>query len=313
MKPFIAEFVICPSCLPEEIGLVLHADERAEDEVIHGRFRCPSCGEDYPILEGTADLDLPSSRRMKEQPRGYETPRMLSSYLWSHYADVFADPDATDAYSEWSSLIRPSPWPALDTGCAVGRFTFELSRLCHPVIGIDKSRSFVHAARQLLTNGKIDFELPMEGRIHRTLSFDLPAWWDPGRVEFIVADAQALPFRSGTFGTLASLNLADKLRKPLRHLTEINRVARSTTAQFLFSDPFSWSEEAADPADWLGGLTEGEFAGRGLDNVESILKGNRAFIRPPWLLEGHGIIQWKIRNHCNHFELIRSRWVKASR
>ncbi len=312
MKPFIAEYVICPSCLPDETGLALSVEESVGDEVIRGRFHCPACGADYPIREGTAELGVPSE--IGENPPGrYESPELLSSYLWSHYADVFGDPDAGTAYSEWSSLIGPSPGPALDAGCAVGRFTFELGRTGRPVIGIDNSKRFIRAARDLLTAGRMDFEVVLEGRLHTSRSFEVPNAWNRDGVEFIVADAQALPFRSGTFSTLASLNLVDKLPKPLAHLIEINRVSRRTSAQLLFSDPFSWSDEAAVPADWLGGLPEGEFAGRGLDNVESILQGIRGGLRWPWTIDGHGSVWWKIRNHSNHFELIRSCWVKASR
>jgi hypothetical protein len=46
---------------------------------------------------------------------------------------------------------------------------------------------------------------------------------------------------------LFSLNMVDKLPKPLVHLAEINRLAQISGAQFLFSDPFSWSKEVARP------------------------------------------------------------------
>jgi hypothetical protein len=52
-------------------------------------------------------------------------------------------------------------------------------------------------------------------------------------------------------GVLFSLNMVDKLPKPLVHLAEINRLAQISGAQFLFSDPFSWSKEVARGRDLL--------------------------------------------------------------
>ena len=60
---------------------------------------------------------------------------MVSSYLWSHYADLLGDEEATGAYSEWAALLAPEGGMGLDAGCAVGRFTFELSRKCDLVVG----------------------------------------------------------------------------------------------------------------------------------------------------------------------------------
>ena len=132
-------------------------------------------------------------------------------------------------------------------------------------------------------------------------------------MEFLVADAQKLPFKSGSFSSLASLNLVDKLPNPLYHLREMNRVAVANEAQFLFSDPFSWSEEVTEPGHWLGGTQEGPYSGNGLENVSEILRGRKNGLQPRWSIEKLGHIWWKIRTHQNHFELIRSCYVKAAR
>jgi len=128
-----------------------------------------------------------------------------------------------------------------------------------------------------------------------------------------VADAQALPFRSHCFSCVASLNLVDKLPKPLLHLNEMSRAAMRTGAQLLFSDPFSWSVAYAKEEDWLGGRDSGAYAGEGLDNVQAILEGQAREIDPPWTAENRGEVWWKIRNHRHHFELIRSCFIKAVR
>jgi hypothetical protein len=105
----------------------------------------------------------------------------------------------------------------------------------------------------------------------------------------------------------------DKIPFPIKHLTEMNRVARQHGAQFVFSDPFSWSQDVAEEKNWLGGRNNGTFSGRGMDNVIALLKGQEGILRPPWEIEDQGHIWWKIRTHRNHFELIRSCFVKAHR
>jgi len=312
MKHSLVEMLVCPRCLPEEIGLCLTTVEADDEEVIRGSLACPSCREIFPITEGTAVI-LPAGEPDDPSRTGYESSRALSAYLWSHYADIFGDAEACAAYRKWASLIPPTEGVFLDSGCAVGRFSFEMSQKSHFVIGIDNSKSFIHTARKLLKNRRIDFGLVLEGELRENRRFELPGAWNTNRVEFLVADAQALPFRSETFSCLSSLNLVDKVPRPLVHLLEIGRVARSSGSRLLFTDPFSWSTEAAAREHWLGGLPGGVFSGRGIDNVKSILKGERGGLRPPWTIEGQGSVWWKIRNHCNHFELIRSWYVTAVR
>ena len=56
----------------------------------------------------------------------------------------------------WSTLIfdlidenKESALRGLDVGCAVGRSSFELSRLCAEVIAVDYSQTFIEAAEQI--------------------------------------------------------------------------------------------------------------------------------------------------------------------
>jgi hypothetical protein len=180
-------------------------------------------------------------------------------------------------------------------------------------VGIDSSRSFIHKARELMKNRKLEVRLAEEGMLEKEQTIFLPQTWEGDKVEFIVGDVQSLPFRSRCFSNLASLNIVDKVPYPLVHLKEMNRVAKRQEAQFLFSDPFSWSSEVAREEDWLGGTSGGPYPGRGLDNVISLLTGQKGELRPPWKIEKRGHMWWKIRNHHNLFELIRSCYIKAHR
>ena len=309
MKSLLIDLFICPACLPRENELTCHIDEKIGEDIISGSLLCSVCGAGYPIRDGIASL-LPGSQQISSK---YESPPLLPPYLWSHYGDLLADDEAGTAYEEWSNLLEFNPGFSLDAGCAVGRFTFELGQKSDFAVGIDNSRSFIRKARELMINRQTKVSIPEEGLLLRHETINLPETWRSDTVEFIVGDAQALPFRAGFFTTLASLNLVDKVPLPLVHLKEMSRVAKESQAGFLLSDPFSWSSDLADEADWLGGTTGGSFPGRGIDNILSILRGETGDLSPPWMIEKQGSVWWKIRNHRNHFELIRSCYIKAGR
>jgi len=323
MKKWLLNVLTCPACLPNENGLDSRIIKEDEQDILKGALSCPRCGKAYRIEEGIAFLD--PARRESEFPSNgsgvpparagskYETASVVSSYLWSHYGDILGDPEASSAYREWADLMAPCDGMVLDAGCAVGRFTFEMSLKSDRVVGVDNSVSFVRCARKLMADRLMRIELKEEGFLTREETLYLPERWDSRNVEFIVADAQALPFPSGAFSGLASLNLIDKVPLPVRHLKEIYRLAAKEKAQFLLSDPFSWSEEVADEKDWLGGTRKGPFAGRGMENIMKLLRHGTQEWSPPWRVEAHGPIWWKIRTHANHFELIRSGYVKAVR
>jgi len=305
--------LICPVCLPEENRLHCTVDEAHGEDIDKGSLTCRHCGRVYPIQEGIARLDPGSSTKGQTAGSKYETVPVLSSYMWSHYGDILGEPDASGAYGEWADLMHHRSGLAIDAGAAVGRFTFEMSRKCDFVVGVDTSLSFIRAARAFMMNGRIQIALPEEGTLVREETVELPEAWDSDRVEFIVGDALALPFRSEAFSSLASLNLIDKVPFPITHFREMNRIAKKTDTQFLFSDPFSWSKEVAAEEDWLGGTRSGPYAGRGLENVMALLTGKKDALSTKWRIETHGHIWWKIRAHANYFELIRSCFVKAVR
>jgi len=325
MKRKVLEYLICPACLPEEKPLGLRSCQSSGQEIIEGILECGGCGQTYPIKKGVgclaarkdvgcpvSDIGNPASD-IQPSTSAYESPDLLSAYLWSHYADLFEDPDTTEAYSEWAGQVSPAAGTALDAGCATGRFSFEMSRKCDFVIGVDLSESFISTARRILEERKLNFLVKEEGRIHSERTFVLPAQWDSKKVEFLVADINALPFRSGSFSCVVSLNLIDKTACPFEHLGEASRTARPTDAQLLISDPFSWSEAICAPDKWLGGTPGGRFAGDGIDNIVRLLSGEGGLASPAWKIARRGAVWWKIRNHRNHFELIRSLFVKAER
>jgi SAM-dependent methyltransferase/uncharacterized protein YbaR (Trm112 family) len=313
MKELLVDLLICPSCLPLEAAVKCRISEKDGEDILTGSLYCPKCNNNYPIQDGVAVILPVSSEADPRFPSKYESPLTLSAYLWAHYADILKDMDAAAAYNEWSALLRDDSGISLDAGCSVGRFTFEMSRKSAFAVGIDNSRAFIRTARQIMINRQMEFSIPEEGLLREQRIIKLPETFDSTKVEFVVGDAQRLPFRVNSFSSVSSLNLLDKIPSPLAHLKEMNRVAGDSNSQFLISDPFSWSSDVAKQEAWLGGVSEGAYAGKGVDNIRSLLTtGGEGFL-PKWKVEKQDHVWWKIRNHQNHFELIRSWFILAQR
>lgn len=313
MKKWLKEKLLCPECIPEEMPLNLDIEKEQNEDAIEGRLVCSSCGRSYPIHNGVAVILPQKSLSVLSEETGYNSKAMLSAYLWSHFCDLFNDPDATDAYRVWSSCFRDRNGYALDIGCAVGRLSFELSRTYSHVIGIDTSRTFIEKARELLNKRRLDFDLIIEGHMIEERSCDFDDQWNYDGVEFIVADAMALPFPKRSFSTVTSLNVLEKVPDPLQHLIEANRVLRERDSMFLFSDPFSWDESLIDPELWLGGKPDGQYKGRGVDNIVSLLSGQDGIFEPPLEVIEKRNVPWKIRKTANLWEHINSQFIVGTR
>ena len=311
MKKPLLEMLVCPVCLPDEIALKAVINEQQHEDITEGALTCPKCGGAYPIREGIAFLD-PSPQTEAKTASKYETAPVVSSYLWSHYGDILGDPEASSAYAEWAGLVNGGPGVVLDIGSAVGRFTFEMSRKHDFAVGIDNSVAFIRAARELMVRGRKAVALRQEGLLTREETVILPESWQTDKVELSSETPWPCP-SDPEFLRPGFAQHRDKVPFPLKHLQEANRVAREREVQFVLSDPFSWSTEAAKEEEWLGGKDSGPYAGRGIDNIIALLAGKDRLLLPAWQIARQGHVWWKIRTHANHFELIRSCFLKAER
>ncbi|MBN2418414.1 MAG: methyltransferase domain-containing protein [Deltaproteobacteria bacterium] len=317
MKKWLTQELICPECLAKgadkEIQLIVTVSSETDEEIMEGQLNCPDCGRQYEINDGIAvvvpEKTLPVTRAMA----GYGSFSMRSSYLWSHYSEFFNGPDATEAYKIWAAAFTPRKGWALDIGCAVGRLTLEMTKTHDRAVGIDTSLSFIRAARRLMEQRRLEFDLIMEGEITENRAADLDPDFRFENAEFIVADAMALPFRSNRFATASSVNILEKVPDPSLHFSEANRVMDKTNARFLFSDPFSWDETVSSPDLWLGGRNSGPFKGFGIDNVCRMLEDHNAPFSPAFSIQETGSVKWKIRKTQNLWEHITSRFVIAQR
>jgi uncharacterized protein YbaR (Trm112 family) len=313
MKQFLIPHLICPACLPDEIRLETSAKQMVKDDIVTGELYCKKCKRRFPIKEGIATLlPDPNSYSSGGQLR-YEENDTLNRYLWSHYADLMGHSEVCAANNAWADCLSAKSSCALDAGCAVGRLTFEMSARNSWAVGCDLSLNFIRTARRLAHERCCTFTLPLEGNLREKFHCELPANWCSDNVEFVVANALSLPFARSTFHQVSSLNLLDRVNYPLAHLYEMNRIAQSIDASFLFADPFSWSTSAAPEERWLGGTTTGKYAGRGLDNVRALLTGKDNVLAPAWKITREGNIAWTMRSHSNHRELINSEFLLAER
>ncbi|WP_419659853.1 putative methyltransferase, type 11 with DUF343 domain [Desulfosarcina variabilis str. Montpellier] len=313
MKKWMTDKLICPQCLDAEIPLDLTARETQGDDIIDGEMTCPQCKAIYPIEQGVAVLLPEKTRDILSDHGGYNAPGMLSAYLWSHFGDLLDDPKATQAYQVWSAGFTPTHGDALDVGCAVGRLSFDLAATHDHVIGLDTSIAFIRKAREILTQKEISFDLIVEGHITEPRTYCFDESQDFTNVDFIVADALALPFRERAFATTAAINLLEKVPDPLKHLREINRVMRDHSAMFLFSDPFSWDEAVSPPERWLSGNGNAQYSARGIDTMRRLFAGEFGVFDPPLGIAEDGNVAWKIRKTENLWEHITSQYLIGRR
>ena len=314
MKKLLLDLLICPSCLPDENALSPRIVEAKGEDIITGDLTCRRCDSVYSIRDGIAFIGPALRNGTIHAGSKYETAPVLSSYIWSHYCDLLLNEEnASDAYNRWADLLSSRSGIGIDAGSAVGRFTFEMSDKSDFAVGIDNSLSFIKSARALMKDRRITVPLQNEGYLSREMTVVLPEKWDSNKVEFIVGDAQAMPFKSQSASSLASLNLIDKVPAPLKHLKEVDRVAKKKDVQLLFSDPFSWSTDVTGEENWLGGKNNGLYSGSGVENIIGFLRGEKGDLSARWKIEKRGSIWWKIRTHSNHYELIRSCFIKANR
>lgn len=149
------------------------------------------------------------------------------------------------------SKAKGSPSRALDLGCAVGRSTFELARKIPEVIGIDYSRSFIRAARQLQRKGEIRFRLLEEGKKTKPCFARVSSPIDRKRVSFQAGDALRIPKKLGTFELVLAANLIDRLSDPQQFLKKVLPKLIRPGGILLLTSPYTWSTDFTPKTKWL--------------------------------------------------------------
>jgi len=198
----------------------------------------------------------------------YESAAALEQYLFFHYGD----PDVYIPHTAAPRAFAGYPWRAprllvdykrlpgnvraLDLGCATGATSFELSRHCADVTGIDLSASFIRAARQMKQRGVIKkFRYTIEGTRTGITELRRPAGVRPDRVMFQRGDAMHLPEKLGTFDLMVMLNLIDRVPDPARCIRQLMPRLRPG-GQLVIASPYTWLEEYTPRRKWLGGRND---------------------------------------------------------
>ena len=144
----------------------------------------------------------------------------------------------------------PVPTRGLDLGCAVGRFTFELGRVVDQVLGIDRSKPFIHMARRMAQTHALTVRVKETGTQFRPITLNVPNALQRSHVEFRVGDAlnlSALP--DGSFHVVAALNLICRLPRPREFLCQLHRLV-APHGQLVLASPFTWFEEYTPRQEW---------------------------------------------------------------
>ncbi len=202
----------------------------------------------------------------------YESESLISEYLHFHYAEpeeVFPWGDALGFATGYAERLVSERFPqtpverGLEIGCAVGRSSFEMSRYCGEVLGIDYSEGFIAAAERLRCGETILYAMKMQGDRTTEFTAEKPKGIDASRVRFEVGDAHELPEAIGSFDWVLGANLLCRLHHPRRFLAQLPHLVKPG-GLLVLNSPFTWMEEHTARAEWIGGRSEG------LDSAEEL-------------------------------------------
>lgn len=198
----------------------------------------------------------------------YETDKLVAEYLLFHYG---TQEEILPASRDWPdgmhdalefpcrTVARFSPGlvaRGLDLGCAVGRSTFEMSRTCQSVLGIDFSNAFVNAAETLNRGEPIPYARREEASVVTNLEARQPAGMDPAKVAFQQGDAMNLPSDIGSFDRVHAANLICRLPRPQLLLERLPGLV-VPGGELVLATPCTWLEEFTPPENWpVGGTLE---------------------------------------------------------
>jgi putative 4-mercaptohistidine N1-methyltranferase len=190
----------------------------------------------------------------------YETDLLVSQYCEFHYGEDYfgvGNFPARCARLCIEYLGERRKLRALEGGGAVGRATFELARVFPHVIGVDYSQRFIAVADKLRLIGSISYQLPVEGDLavsaERNLcELDLDS--ARSKVQFLRADAMALPAELTGFELIFAGNLIDRLPRPGTFLSSIHE-RLNPGGLLVITSPYTWLPEFTPREEWLGGYT----------------------------------------------------------
>lgn len=191
----------------------------------------------------------------------YEDQKILDEYLLFHYGehDDILDPEVQWPEGMSAALDFAKRTPAhfsskkvsraLDLGCAVGASTFEMSRDCDEVLGIDFSNSFIDAANRIKSDGLVKYTRLHEGRVRTSHSTSLDVPTESSRISFQQGDAMHLPADLGSFDRVHAANLLCRLSEPMLLLERLPELVKPS-GELVLATPCTWLEAFTPPKNW---------------------------------------------------------------
>ncbi len=214
----------------------------------------------------------------------YEKQGILDEYLLFHYgtkeqilpSEITYAKGMEDALGFAERTARYFPTRAvsrgLDLGCAVGRSTFEMGKICEQVLGIDYSHSFIDAADRIKRGDSVEFHRKDEGHQSVELSVDVDAELLSNKVSFMQGDAMNLPADLGTFDHVHAANLLCRLPDPEKLLRRLPGLVKFG-GTLVLATPCTWLAEFTPPNKWPKDSTQVWLKGHlgdSFDLVESV-------------------------------------------
>jgi ubiquinone/menaquinone biosynthesis C-methylase UbiE len=207
----LEEILRCPTC-----GKGL---EKGED-----LFRCVACRTDYHKVEGIPDFLPGSSSTLKLAERSHFSAKS-EDYSRMHQ-DWSGSPFYRHYHEDFLRDLRALPPGSLilETGCGLGHDGLELLESGYRVVETDI------ALGQLLEASKLQ-----SGRA------------SGGRADYVLADAEYLPFADACFDGAFMVASLHHLPDPLRALTEMRRVVRREGVVVVGTEPNAWQNRTIYP------------------------------------------------------------------
>lgn len=186
-------------------------------------------------------------------PASYESDVLRDWYLLFHYGtpDEILDGVAFEVSDLPEGCLRfPSATVevagidrtlgrALDLGCAVGRSSFELTKIADEVVGIDFSAGFIDAASRLAKGETLSYRRYSEMHLSEELFATKPKGCRSERVTFEQGDAMNLREDLGTFDVVHAANLLCRLPEPMRFLGRLPDLV-SPGGLLILATPATW-------------------------------------------------------------------------